>query len=310
MRYRPFGATNITLSSVGLFLGEELARKHGPEAVWIALEAGINLFEVAAGDTAAIAALGEALKGIERRLVYVVLRAGTQRMPDGRILRDFSPPAVVNALRMSGAHMRAGAFDLVLLDDPSSEELSPRTLSALRAEQEAGRVRMVGISGEDDAVDAYISARAFDVLAQPYNLTSGWKERLRLKAAAANDMPVLGYRFFPPEFDARERAEAGPRLPSSVTRLNLFRKQQQAAAEIVNTWGGYDFLASVKGWTPQELCLAYSLTEPGLASMLIAPRTLEELEALAVVPDRDFPTFVAAQIEMARFSQAPVARSA
>lgn len=308
MRYRPFGATNVSLSSVGLFVGEDLARKHGADAVWIALEAGINVFEVAAGDAAAIGALGEALKSVERRLVYVVLRAGTQRTADGRELRDFSPPSVVNALRMAGSTLRAGAFDLVLLDDPTSGELSPRTLIALRAEQEAGRVRSVGVSGEDDAVDAYISARAFDVLAQPYNVTSGWKERLRLKAAASHNMPVLGYRFFPPEFDAREKAEAAPRLPTSISRLNLFRKPRVEADEA--TTGGYDFLATVKHWTPQELCLAYSLTEPGLASMLIAPRTLEELESLAAVPDRDFPTYVAAQIEMARFSSSPVARSA
>ena len=307
MRYRPFGATGITLSAVGLFIGEDLARRHGPEVVWTALENGINLFEVATGDTVAITALGEALKGVERRLVYVVLRAGTHRSLDGRQTRDFSPPAVVNALRIAGSSMRAGAFDLVLLDDPSSEELSARTLMALRAEQEAGRVRMLGVSGEDDAVDAYISARAFDVLAQPYNLTSGWRERLRLKAAGSQDMPVLGYRFFPPEFDARERAAPQPR-GASPTRLNLFRKAEVVAHAAASE--GYDFLASVKGWTPQELCLAYSLTEPGLSSMLISPRSLDELEALAAVPDRDFPTFVAAQIEMARFSQAPLARSA
>lgn len=308
MRYRSFGSGGTALSCVGLWLREKLATRFGAEAVYIALENGINVFQVVAGDTAALNALGEALKHVERRLVFVVLRAGVVRAERGDE-RDFTPPGLVNALRVSGSILRAGAFDLLLLDDPGEHELSPRALESLRREQEAGRVRAVGISGEGDPVDAYISSRNFDVLATPYNLLCGWKERLRLKAAASNEMPVLGYRFFPPEFDARERAPAPPPpVLAAAGKLNLF-KRPEPTAEVAATWAGYDFLASVKNWSPQELCLAYSLTDPGLCTMMIAPRSLEELESLAAVADRDFPTFVAAQIEMARFSHAP-ARSA
>lgn len=305
MRYRPFGASGASLSCVGLCVGEELARKHGVEAVYTALEAGINVFQVVAGDTAAVAALGEALKHVERRLVFVVLRAGVQRQERGDT-RDFTAPGLVNALRMTGSALRAGAFDLVLLDDPGVDELSPRALEALRAERDAGRVRHVGVSGENEAMDAYISARAFDVLATPYNIQSGWKERLRLKAAAAQEMPVLGYRFFPPEFDLRERVAAAPQAPGP--KSGLFRRDKPAAPVNRQPSDGYDFLAGVKNWSAQELCLAYSLTEPGLSSVLVSPRSLEELESLAATPDRDFPTYVAAQIEMARFST--TARSA
>lgn len=304
MRYRSFGSDGTALSCVGLWLREKLAARCGAEAVYIALENGINVFQVVAGDTVALNALGEALKHVERRLVFVILRVGVARTDRGDE-RDFTPPGLVNALRVSGSTLRAGAFDLLLLDDPGEHELSPRALEALRREQQGGRVRAVGVSGEGDPVDAYVSSRNFDVLATPYNLLCGWKERLRLKAAAANDMPVLGYRFFPPEFDARERAPAPPPpVLAAANKLNLF-KRSEPTAQVAAAWAEYDFLSSVKNWTPQELCLAYSLTDPGLCTMMVAPRTLEELESLAAVPDRDFPTLVAAQIEMARFSASP-----
>ena len=34
-------------------------------------------------------------------------------------------------------------------------------------------------------------------MATPFSLTSGWKERLRVKAAVDRDMVVLGYDYYP-----------------------------------------------------------------------------------------------------------------
>lgn len=302
MRYRPFGASGAALSAVGLSIGEEAAAKHGVDLVYAALEAGVNVFQVTAGDPTAVSVAAEALAQVERRLLFIVLRAGSQRDARGEQHRDFSPASLVTAIRTAGSALRLGALDLVLLDDPGSDELSPKALEMLRSERDGGRIRGLGVSGENEAMDAYISARAFDVLATPYNLYSGWVERNRLKAAGAQDMPVIGYRFFPPELDRRDRSAAA--APIAPAKMQLFRRGAATAAA-PNARTAYAFLDEIKGWSAQEICLAYSLTEPGLCTVMIAPRSLEEVETLSAVPDRDMPTYVAAQIEMARFASPP-----
>lgn len=306
MRYRPFGASGLALSSIGLAVGEEAATAHGVELIYAALEAGVNVFQVTAGDEHAVAAVAEALSHVDRRLLFVVLRAGVHRDRQGELTRDFSPAALVTSVRTVGSALKLGPLDLILLDDPAAAELSPRALEAVYAERDGGRVKGVGVSGDSDAMDAYISAKAFDVLATPYNLFSGWKERNRLKTAAAQEMPVLGYRFMPPELDLRERQVAAAAAPAA--RSGLFRRHPTASEPrqaLDRT--PYAFLEEIRGWSPQEICLAFTLTEPGLSSTLIAPRSLEEVEALTAVPDRDMPTYIAAQIEMARFTAQPLA---
>ncbi|MFT4255208.1 MAG: aldo/keto reductase, partial [Caulobacter sp.] len=78
--------------------------------------------------------------------------------------------------------------------------------------------------------------------------------------------------------------------------------QGVAEAQFLANLGGYDFLDSTPGWTAQELCLGYALTEPSLATVQVITRKRDKLEALAQVVERDLPTGCAAQIEMARFS--------
>jgi hypothetical protein len=66
--------------------------------------------------------------------------------------------------------------------------------------------------------------------------------------------------------------------------------------------GSYAFLDRTHGWDAEEICIAYALTEPALATVQIEPASIARLEQLAQIPDREMPPGLAAQIEMARFS--------
>ena len=66
--------------------------------------------------------------------------------------------------------------------------------------------------------------------------------------------------------------------------------------------GSYRFLHDTKNWTAEEICLAYCLTEPSIATVLVTSDDPEHLAQLAAVPDRDMPPGLAAQVEMARFA--------
>jgi hypothetical protein len=86
--------------------------------------------------------------------------------------------------------------------------------------------------------------------------------------------------------------------PSAAARPGLFGKPADPRAGA----GTYAFLHETSNWTAEELCLAYLFTEPTFATIQVQGFRPEAITRLAAVTDRDLPTGVAAQIEMARFS--------
>ena len=281
----------MVVSAVSMSLADSAARARPSDwtaIIYAALENGINAFEVVGRHPAIAEGLGMALQSIERRLVFISGRVGSAIAPNGATIRDFSPAGMRNLTESAIARSGLGYLDAVVLDDPNSAELNPQTLELLKSLREQGRTKMLGVAGEDDAIDAYISAGAFDLLCTPFSLTSGWKERLRLKAAVDRDMGVMGYNYFP---DSLHRGAAMAAKPTRAT-----------AANPLVGMGTYSFLDNTHNWKSEELCLAYALTEPCLASVQIVADRPDRLESLAAITERDLPPGLGAQIEMARFS--------
>jgi aryl-alcohol dehydrogenase-like predicted oxidoreductase len=293
MRFRPLGGSGMAVSAISLKLVDSHGR-NTPQAwvqlIYSAFENGVNAFEVVGRQPALVEGFGQALQAVERRLVFVALRLGLAVSPAGATLRNFTPESLIVQLESFLSRTKLDYVDAVILDDPQVDELSPQALDGLKAMRESGRARMLGVAGHDSAIDAYISTRAFDLLCTPFSLISGWKERLRLKAAIERDMAVIGYDFYPEQFH-------GGAAPSQKKGL-LGGGREHPLAGV----GTYAFLDRTSKWTGEELCLAYALTEPSLATVQLVADRIERIETLAQVPERDLPAGVAAQIEMARFS--------
>lgn len=286
----------MAVSAVSLKLVDNQGR-NTPQAwvplIYSAFENGINTFEVVGRQPALVEGFGQAIQAVERRLVFVALRLGLKVSAAGAILRDFTPDSLLLQLESFLSRTGLDYVDAVILDDPQGDELSPQALDGLKAMREAGRSRMLGVAGEDAAIDAYISTGAFDLLCTPFSLISGWRERLRLKAAMERDMAVVGYDFFPQQF------HGGGGAPQQ--RKGLWGGPSNPLAGV----GTYAFLDRTPNWTGEELCLAYALTEPALATVQIVADRAERIDGMSKVPERDLPAGVAAQIEMARFSPPP-----
>lgn len=283
MRYRPLGARGQVVSAVSLILQPDPGRRRPGEwvsLIYAALECGISGFEVRGLDPALGEGLAHALAGVERRLVFVALRLTLKRD------RQASLESVGGQLRAALAATGLEYLDAALLDRP--EAISPQGLNELAALKTAGLVRALGVAGEGEGVDALVASGKLDLLATEYSLLSGWAERRRVRTAVASDMGVLAYGAFP-----REQLERLAQ-PSSKTRANP-----------LSGVGGYAFLEQTRDWTSEQLCLAYALTEPSVASVQVQVESIEHLEQLAAVPDRELPPATAAQIEMARFSSLP-----
>jgi len=275
----------MAVSTVSLSLDDNKARTRPADwqaFLYAAFECGINAFEVVGRHPALIEGLGLAMQAIERRLVFVALRLGVGPA------RDFSPDGMRHLIDSVITRTGMDYLDAVILDDPHSEELTPYALETLRGIRQSGRARMLGVGGQDDAIDAYISTGAFDLLRTSFSLTSGWKDRLRLKAAMERDMGVIGYGYYP---------EGLIRAPTTAPKPSLFGGRANPLQGV----GGYAFLNNTHNWKSEELCLAYALTEPSLASVGVNADSIDALEGLAAVSERDLPPGLGAQIEMARF---------
>ncbi|MBU1324331.1 MAG: aldo/keto reductase [Alphaproteobacteria bacterium] len=307
MRYRPFGSGGQAVSALTLSLSQrDMAR--GPEAacelVYSALEAGINSYRLETADPVLAEVLGEALRHVDRKLVQVSLTLGAG---DGRrgSQRDFSgegmTEAIDRALRISGLAW----FDVVILDEPGEHELPQTALNALKALRANRRVRLLGVSGDGEVMDAYVSTGAFDVLSTPYHVNSEWRVRNRIRTAREQDMSIFVHGWFPEEFSSARKA-AQVNLPKKKGLFGFGGGRKTADHPLAGA-GTFAFLHRTSGWPAETICLAYVLTDPGVSSAVISPGSAERLAVVAEVPDRDMPPGLSAQIEMARVAGAKAA---
>ena len=156
MEYRTLGATPLRLSRIGFggaTLGEEfgpLTEEEGRRAVAVAIDEGINLFDVSPyyGRTLAEERLGRALEG-KRDQVVLGTKVGRydRDLPHGF---DFSRARVMRSVEESLRRLRTEVIDVYLAHDV---EFSPRsvileeTIPAMRELRDQGKVRLIGVSG-------------------------------------------------------------------------------------------------------------------------------------------------------------------
>ena len=286
MRYRPFGSAGVAVSAISLRLEDQPRLRAGDwrKLVYAALENGINSFEFDGVSPALIEGAAEAFSTVERRLLFIGwrLRPSSDRALKAQAVHDM----IDQALDRTGL----GHLDVATLDDPDANAFPAETLEQLKALRNARLIRLLGVAGAGDKFDAYVASGQFEAMATPFNLASGWVERNRVRAAMGREMAVIGQDYWP--HSLRENRKAFLPKPS------LWRRRTDPLADV----GGYDFLNNTPGWSDQQICLAYALTEPSLATVQITAGTPAELEALAAIAERDLPTGCSAQIEMARFS--------
>jgi|KBSSwiStaDraftv2_1062776.scaffolds.fasta_scaffold16312_4 aryl-alcohol dehydrogenase-like predicted oxidoreductase len=286
MRFRPFGSSGKAVSAVSLALRDGPGMS-SPQAwrglIFTGMENGINCFDLEGGFEPLAQGMGQALQAVERRLIFLIW---TIRGEPGRPLTAQTIAAQVrDGLKQTGAKY----FDAVMLDESAFSTLTAEAPGYLNQLRDANFVLHLGVRGDGPVLDAAIAQGSFDVLATPYNLTSEWATRRRLREAADRGMVAIAYDFAP-------AAILSP--PKRETKILPVRRNARSPLDGVGTYG---FLHETPGWSAEELCLAYAMTEPSLATVQVEFAAADRIEALAAVPERDTPTGLGAQIEMARF---------
>lgn len=304
MRYRPFGASGAAISNLTLSLGlDSLARgvAAANDLIFSALEAGINSYRLETADPVLAEVVGGALANVDRKLLNVTIDLGSG---DGRrgSRRDFSAEGMTGsidrALHVSGL----GWIDVALLEEPGEDELPQSSLTALKALRATGRVRYLGVSGDGEVMDAYVSTGAFDVLATPFHVNVDWRVRSRMRAAREQDMAILAYDFFPDSLNTDKKAAAVHEPKKGL--FGFGGKPSRPKDDPLAGAGTFAFLHRTPYWTAEAICLAHVMTDPSVSSVLVKAADAERLEELAAVPERDMPPGLSAQIEMARVAAA------
>jgi L-galactose dehydrogenase len=167
MPYRALGRTGLEVSIVGYGASPlggvygEIDEAQGIRAVHRALDLGVNIIDVSPyyGLTRAETVLGRALRGVDRSSYVLATKVGRYDVASF----DFSPARVRASVAESLARLGTDHIDLIQCHDiefGDLDQIAEETIPALRALQQAGTVRFVGITGYPLGALAYLARRA------------------------------------------------------------------------------------------------------------------------------------------------------
>ena len=151
---RPLGDTGLNLPIIGFgasSLGQEfrsIQLDEALESVRVALDCGLNFIDTSPfyGRGMSEVLLGIALKGVPREAYTLCTKLGRYDLAHF----DFSAKRVAESVDVSLHRLGTDHLDIVLCHDIEFvpiEQIIEETLPALRRQQQAGKVRFVGVSG-------------------------------------------------------------------------------------------------------------------------------------------------------------------
>ncbi|GAA2082650.1 aldo/keto reductase [Actinomadura alba] len=295
MRYRTLGGTGIEVSvhCLGAMMLGAVGNGDHDDCVRIihaALDQGINFVDTAdmysAGESEEI--VGKALRG--RRDDVVLATKVHFQMGEGRNRRGNSRRWIVREVEDSLRRLGTDWIDLYQVHRPDHTTEIEETLSALSDLVHQGKIRAFGCSTfpAEDIAEAYHVAerrglQRFRTEQPPYSLVARGIEASVLPVCQRYGMGVLtwsplasGYlsgkiRKDRPIDLSTGRAALTPKrfdpsIPENVVKLDAVERFAELAQDL--------------GCSLPELAVAFAAAHPAVTSVIIGPRTMEQLESL------------------------------
>lgn len=290
MEYRSLGRTGVKVSE--LCLGAMMFGKNGnPDhedcirIIHRALDAGINFIDTAnvysRGESEEI--VGKALKGRRHQVVLATKVHGA--MGDGPNDRGNSRLHIMREVENSLRRLGTDYIDLYQIHRPDPTVPIDETLRALDDLVRQGKVRYVGSSTyrawqlmEALWTSDRLGLVRFDTEQPPYSIFHREIEEEILPACRAYNLGVIPwspldggwltgkYRLGQP-FPEGSRMARNRQSPDDP----VVRRKLELVEELIK-------LASARNLTLSQFALAWMLTQPGITSPIIGPRTMEQLE--------------------------------
>jgi aryl-alcohol dehydrogenase-like predicted oxidoreductase len=301
MRYRPLGATELTVSELALGCASWWGKPRFEERTAIglvheAIDRGVTLFDTGASYSAGEAEprLGRALRGRDVTRLVVATKAGTYHTGGGRIARDMSPAAVAASAERSLRNLGLEALGLLQLHGPSTAELDAamETLAGLKAR---GLVRAVGLNSFDPAVIEHaIGLADVDVVMVDYNVLRPEREPLIARAAAAGKGVLAGMPLAMGHTRPLLERLRGPQDLWYAARALAKHRGELARGR------RFRFLHRLPDLTGSQAALAYVLANPGVSAAVFGATRSEHLRENLAASGLDMPDGVMARIHAAQ----------
>ena len=293
MRYRSLGVTGMEVSSycLGTMMFGAVGNPDHQDCARIihaALDAGINFVDTAdmysAGESELI--VGKAL-GDRRDGVILATKCHFQ-MGEGRNRSGNSRRWIINALEQSLTRLQTDWIDLFQIHRPDDCTDIEETLSALTDLQRAGKIRSFGCSTfpAERIVEAQYVARErslgqFRTEQAPYSIISRGIETTVLPVCARQRMGVTTWGPLASGFlTGRYRRDTPVDLTTGRAAVHG-KWFDPATAEYAAKLDAVERLIGVAdalGCTLPQLAVAFPLVHPAVTSVIVGPRTLEQLE--------------------------------
>ncbi|MFK0172146.1 aldo/keto reductase [Streptomyces sp. NPDC090306] len=294
MRYHALGGTGIQVSAycLGTMMFGSLGNPDHEDCARIlgtALDAGINFVDTAdmysGGESETI--VGKALRG--RRDDVVLATKVHFPMGEGPNRGGNSRRWIVHEVEESLRRLGTDWIDLYQVHRPDPDTDIEETLGALSDLVRAGKIRAFGCSSfpAEDVVEAYHVAERrglhrFRTEQPPYSILARGIERSLLPTCRRLGMGVLTwsplawgcltgrYRRDRPVDLTSGRASIAPARfdPTLAANRAKFDALEELAA-----------LADELGCTLPELAVSFPVTHPAVTSVILGPRTLEQLQS-------------------------------
>ncbi|GES31514.1 aldo/keto reductase [Streptomyces angustmyceticus] len=289
MRRRILGGTGISVSEYALgamMLGAWGNTGHDDcvRIVHRALDAGINVVDTAdvyaAGESEEI--VGKALKG-RRDDVVLATKFFNPMGPDanhGGNSRRWIMRAVEDSLR----RLNTDYLDLYQVHRPDPATDIDETLSALSDLVRSGKVRAIGTSTfpAEHLVEAHWTAERrghlrFRTEQPPYSMLARGVESAVLPTAQRYGMGVLTWGPLSAGWLSGRALSASSRAGLESQKFDLSVPENARKAEAV---GALSEVAAQAGLTLPHLATAFVRAHPAVTSVIIGPRTLDQLDSL------------------------------
>jgi aryl-alcohol dehydrogenase-like predicted oxidoreductase len=295
MRYRPLGGTGIEVSAqcLGTMMFGFVGNPDHDECIKIthaALDAGINFVDTAdmysAGESEEIT--GKALRG--RRDDVVLATKVHFQMGEGRNRSGNSRRWIITEVEQSLRRLQTDWIDLYQVHRPDESTDIEETLSALTDLVRQGKIRAFGCSTfpAHDIVEAHaVSERRglgrLRTEQPPYSILARGIERSVLPVCQRYGMGVLtwsplAFGFLTGRYRKGQPIDLSVGRPAiAPERFDPARPENAAKLDAVEELAA---LADDIGCTLPELAIAFPVTHPGVTSVIIGPRTMEQLEGM------------------------------
>jgi aryl-alcohol dehydrogenase-like predicted oxidoreductase len=295
MKYRVLGGTGIHVSvhCLGAMMFGSVGNPDHDDSVRIihaALDQGINFVDTAdmysRGESEEI--VGEALEG--RRDDVVLATKVHFPMGDGPNLGGNSRRWIVREVEASLRRLRTDWIDLYQVHRPDHTTDVEETLSALTDLVRAGKIRAFGCSSfpAEEMVEAHQVAERralgrFRTDQPPYSILARGIEAAVLPVAQRYGMGVLTYSPLAGGFlSGKIRKDQPVDLTTGRAALAPFRFDPSIPGNAAkfDALEQLVALAGDLGCTLPELAVAFPAAHPAVTSVIIGPRTMEQLEGL------------------------------